>query len=121
MSPEAVAVQTFLAGGGTGWTRLRERPTGDVHDLPAYLGGLAGASLRAQDVVAALEELAKQGVVAPSWAVHGFDSTEYHGYWRLSEVSARGPQGQPLQDSRKPPAPQAPRPTGRNHGPQASK
>ncbi|MBI3330076.1 MAG: hypothetical protein HYZ81_25630 [Nitrospinae bacterium] len=83
MSPEAVAVQTFLAGGGTVWTRLRERSTGDVHDFPAHLVGLAGASLRAPDVVAALEELARQGVVVPSWTVDRFDSTEYHGYWRL--------------------------------------
>jgi hypothetical protein len=83
MSPEAVAMQTFLAGGGTVWTRLRERSTGDVHDLPVHLGALADASLRAQDVVAALEELARQGVVAPSWTVHRFDSTEYHGHWRL--------------------------------------
>lgn len=83
MSPEAAAMQTFLAGGGTVWTRLRERATGDVHDLPAHLVGLAGASLRAPDVVAALEELARQGVVVPSWTVHRFDSTEYHGHWRL--------------------------------------
>jgi hypothetical protein len=78
-----MAVQILLAGGDTVWTRLRERSTGDVHDLPAGPLEIAGTVLPAQDVVAALEELARQGVVRPALTVHRFDSTEYRVAWRL--------------------------------------
>lgn len=83
MLQKAAAVQIFLASGGTVWTRLRERSTGDVHDVPTGPLELVGAALPAQDVVAALEELARQGVVMPSLTVHPFDSTEYRVAWRL--------------------------------------
>ena len=81
MSRKAAVVAALRAGGGMLQTRLRERSTGDVHDMPSGLLALPGTALGAIDVVSALEELATHGVVVSSLAVHPFDSAEYCVSW----------------------------------------
>jgi hypothetical protein len=84
MSRAAAVIIAFLAGGGKLRTRLRERGTGDVHDLPTGPLTLAGVSLWAHQVVATLEALAQRGEVLPTLTVHPWDSAEYGVHWRLT-------------------------------------
>lgn len=82
----AVLAEVLRTSSGTISTRLRERSTGEVHDLPWGALMLSGMALPpAADVVTALEELEQQGVVVRSVAVHPFDSSEYWLSWSLPE------------------------------------
>lgn len=80
----AVLEEALCARGGTLQSRLRERSTGVVQDLPADVLLLSGLPLCPEEVVPALEELAMQGVVVCCVVVHPFDSSEYRVIWRVT-------------------------------------
>ncbi len=84
MSCQAPEVEAFLAGGQVLQTRLRERSTGDVHDIPSIPPVIPGISGRPEDVVALLEALEKQGIVVRTETVHANDSAEYRVIWRIA-------------------------------------
>jgi len=78
--------EVIRTSSGTISTRIRERSTGEVSDLPWGALMLSSMALPpAADVVTALEELELQGVVVRSVAVHPFDSTTYQVSWSFTE------------------------------------
>ena len=83
MTAVIATVRDFLAAGGELCTRLRERSVGETHDFPSpVLTGLA-RTLRAEDIVVALEILERQGGAVRSETVHAYDSSEYAVHWRF--------------------------------------
>ena len=81
----AIVVQTWLAGGHTLQTRLRERAQGELHDLPALsLLTLPAVASDPEAILRALEVLEREGIVVQSEAVHVYDSAEYTLTWRLA-------------------------------------
>ncbi len=75
----AMLAEALYAGGGMLQTRLRERSTGEIHDLPLGFLRLPGLPLCAAEVFTALQELELRGVVVCSLVVHPWDSSEYTG------------------------------------------
>ncbi|MGE0821739.1 MAG: hypothetical protein AB7G75_10960 [Candidatus Binatia bacterium] len=84
MTDDVVALETFLASGGIIQTRIRERSEGEIHDCVIHPSLLPGVSLHGEQMVAALEELARRGTVTQSEVVHRYDSSEYRIIWRAS-------------------------------------
>ncbi len=84
MTNQAAVVKAFLAEGGVIRTRLREQSVGEAHDLLSHPLTISSVSLYPKDVVAALEELEKQGTVVRSEVVHAYDSSEYVITWRIA-------------------------------------
>lgn len=76
-------VKDFLAAGGELRTRLRERSVGETHDFPLFVPAGLARTLRAEDIVTALELLERQGAVVRSEIVHPYDSSEYTVRWRF--------------------------------------
>ena len=81
MPRQAEEVLSFLATHGPMTTRLRERSTGDSHDVPAMLPTPLCLTVRPEDAVPVLEELEQQGLVRRSERVHAFDSAEFMVTW----------------------------------------
>jgi hypothetical protein len=77
------AIQSFLAEGRLIHTRVRERSTGDIHDVPAIPPALPGLAGYSQEVVAILEGLERQGHVARYEVVYAYDTTEFYVIWCL--------------------------------------
>jgi len=77
------AVAALLVSEGTIQTRLRERSTGDTHDLLWLPAASSGISAQPGDLVAALETLERRGAVHRFETVHRHDSTEYLVTWHL--------------------------------------
>jgi hypothetical protein len=90
MASKAAVVEAWLRGENPLRTRLRERASGDAHDL-LFPPPLAAVALRQDDLITSLEALEKEGLVVRSEAVHVYDSSEYTVTWRMARMCTQNP------------------------------